>query len=160
MTFKPLKQGSQIDCKPYIEKCIEDIHSWMEVNMIKLNDDKTEFIIFGTCQQLAKVSDLNIKIGSDIIPPVEHVRNLGYQMDSYLLNTQYINKLVSTLLWTLCDINTVRSRIDQDTAKIVIQGLVLSKSNYCNSLVIGSPGYHLDKLQCIKNMACRIIHNI
>ena len=61
MTFKPLKKESQEDCTSYIEKCIEDIHSWMGVNMLKLNDDKTEFIIFGACQQLAKVLDLNIQ---------------------------------------------------------------------------------------------------
>ena len=55
--------------------------------MLKLNDDKTEFIIFGTCQQLAKVSHLNIKIGSELMPLVEHVKNLGYQMNSYIMNT-------------------------------------------------------------------------
>ena len=77
----------------HIEKCIEDICSWMGVNMLELNDDKTEFIIFGTHQQLAIISDLNIKIGSELIPPVEHMGNLGYQLDSYLKNTQHTNKL-------------------------------------------------------------------
>ena len=101
----------------------------------EVNVDKTEFIIFGTHQQLAKVSDLNIKIGCESIPPTEHIRSLGYQMDSYLMNTQNMNKLVSTLFGTLHDINTIRSRIDQGTTKIVIQDLVLSKLDCCNSLL-------------------------
>ena len=74
----------------------------------ELNDDKPEFIFFGTCQQLAKVSDLNVKIGSELIPPVEHVTNLGCHIDRCLINTQHINKLVSTLFWTLHYINTIR----------------------------------------------------
>ena len=89
--------GSQDDCTSHIEKYIEDILLLMGVNNINLNDDKTSFIIFGTHQELAKVSDLNIKIGYKLIPPVKHVRNLGYQVDSDLMNTQHINKLVSTL---------------------------------------------------------------
>ena len=48
----------------HIENCIEDICSWMGVNMLKANDDETEVIIFSTHQQLPKVSDLNFKIGS------------------------------------------------------------------------------------------------
>ena len=43
---------------------------------------------------------------------------------------------------------------------IVIQALVLSELDYCNSLLTGSPEYQLDKLQHIQNMACRIICNI
>ena len=52
----------------------------MANNMLKLNDEKTEFIIFGTCQQLAQISDINLTIGSTKIHPVEEVRNLGYFM--------------------------------------------------------------------------------
>ena len=93
--FKPVKKGSQKDSTSHIEKkCIEDVHSWMGVTMLKLNDDKTEFIIFGIYQQLAKVSELSIKSGSEPIPLIEHVRELGYQMDNYLMCTKYINKLV------------------------------------------------------------------
>ena len=39
-----------------VERCIEDIRDWMLNDKLKLNDDKTEFIIIGTSQQLAKPS--------------------------------------------------------------------------------------------------------
>ena len=47
-----------------------------------------------------------------------------------------------------------------DSMKIVIQVLVLSKLDYCNSLLAGTTGYQLDKLQCIQNMACIVITNL
>jgi len=37
-----------------VERCIEDIREGMLNDKLKLNDDKTKFIIIGTSQQLAK----------------------------------------------------------------------------------------------------------
>ena len=91
MTFKPSKPGSNKICIQQLEGCISDIRSWMANNMLKLNDEKTEFIIFGTCQQLANISDINITIGSTKIHPVEEVRNLGYFMDKLLKNKGHVN---------------------------------------------------------------------
>ena len=41
-----------------------------------------------------------------------------------------------------------------------MQTLVLSKLDYCNSLLIGVNEYNLNKLQKIQNMACRVINNL
>ena len=40
--------------REYMEKCISDISTWMEGTKLKLNHSKTEFILIGTPQQLAK----------------------------------------------------------------------------------------------------------
>ena len=61
MSFKPSKPGLKEACLYQLEGCISDIRLWMANNMLKLNDEKTKFIIFGTCQQLAKISDISIK---------------------------------------------------------------------------------------------------
>ena len=61
--------------------------------MLKLNDDKTELIIFGTHQQLKKIDHITIKTGNENIVPIEHVRNLGFFMDKLCKNTMHINKL-------------------------------------------------------------------
>ena len=60
MSFKPSKPGSKEACLHQLEGCISDIRLWMANNMLKLNDEKTKFIIFGTHQQLAKISDISI----------------------------------------------------------------------------------------------------
>ena len=48
-----------------------------EVNSLKLNDAKTDFLVLGTQQQLNKIMDINIRIGEDIIEPTEFIRNCG-----------------------------------------------------------------------------------
>ena len=52
LSFKPgstRMQSPQDDFILQMEWCIEEIRNWMTINMLKLNDDKMEFIIFGTC---------------------------------------------------------------------------------------------------------------
>ena len=60
----------------------------MTHNLLKLNEDKTEFIVFGTRQQLEKVDTIAIKIGTETITPTDMVHNLGYFMDKHLKNSR------------------------------------------------------------------------
>ena len=78
-------------------------------------------------------------------------------MDCYTKNSYHINRLCSQLYGSLRGIQQTRAHLDENSAKIIAQGLILSKINYCNSLLAGSAEYQLDKLQRIQNMACRII---
>ena len=59
-----------------VERCIEDIRKWMLNDKLKLNDDKPEFMIIGTLQQLAKVSINSLHVGTATITPVSSARNL------------------------------------------------------------------------------------
>ena len=54
----------------------------MQTNFLKLNENKTEFIILGLSKQLKKVGNITIKIGEDIIPNVPAVKNLGIFLDA------------------------------------------------------------------------------
>ena len=159
LSFKPSNSNtlSQDMCIAKLESCVRDIRLWMRTNLLKLNDDKTEFIILGTRQQLSIVGSPSIQIGNDDINCVTSVRNLGFYMDQELKNGVHINKLSSVLYFTIRKIAQIRPLLDRDTTKILMQSLVLSRIDYCNSLLLGSAQYQLDKLQRLQNMACRII---
>ena len=53
LSFCPYNIANQADAFARVERCIKDIRDWMLSDKLKLNDDKTEFIIIGTPQQLA-----------------------------------------------------------------------------------------------------------
>ena len=46
-----------------MERCIRDINSWMQGMKLKMNNSKTEYVLIGTPQQLAKCTDTAIDIG-------------------------------------------------------------------------------------------------
>ena len=107
-------------------------------NMLKLNGDKTGFIVFGTKQQLAKISHIEVRIINEVIAPVGIVRNLGFFMESLLKNTYHLNKIWIQLYSYLQDLRSIKTHIDHETAKVIIQATILSKIDYCNSLLVGT----------------------
>ena len=54
--LKPNSQASQDEAVIAMQHCIEDIRQWMLTDRIKLNDDKSEYLLMGTRQQLSKIS--------------------------------------------------------------------------------------------------------
>ena len=131
----------------------------MHTNLLKLNDAKTEFIALGTPQQMSLAQDLSIKIGKDLIHRAGKVWNLGFMMDKFMKNSVHINHLSSFLYVMIKNIARIRPFLDKETCKTIVQALIASRLDYCNSLLLGSSEYQLDKLQCIQNMACRVICN-
>ena len=158
LSFKPSEAGDKATCIKRLETCISEIREWMMANMLKLNDDKMELIIFGTRQQLAKIGEVSMNIGSIQIQLVDHVRNLGYHMDQLLKNGPHIIKLVSSLYLQLKNIQRICSKLGQKSSRTIIQAIIQSRLDYCN--LLGTPEYQLNKLQQIQSMACRIVCNL
>ena len=50
----------------------------------------------------------------------------------------------------------IRDLLTEDATKTVVQTLVTSKLDYCNSVLLGTPQYNIEKLQRLQNMACRL----
>ena len=159
MSFRPFTNTlePQITCINKLESCLVDVRSWMQVNVLKLNESKTEFIIFGTGQQLNKVGTINIRIGDDVIQNVPSVRNLGLHFDEELKHSSHVNKLTSISFNMIHNISRICQLLDIETTKTLVQALVLSHLDYCNSMLLGIPNYNILKLQHIQNMSARIV---
>ena len=54
----------------------------MHENRLLMNETKTEFLLIGTKQQLAKVNVDHVKVGNADIVPHSRVKNLGVWLDS------------------------------------------------------------------------------
>ena len=78
----PSDSSSKVEAVSAMQKCICDVRAWMREDQLMLNDDKTEFLIIGTRQQLSKVSIQSIKIGQTEVSPVASARNLGTWFDT------------------------------------------------------------------------------
>ena len=93
MSFRPLTNSlePQITCISKLESCLADVRSWMQVNFLRLNESKTESIIFGTRKQLNKVGTINIRISDDVIQNVPSVRNLGVHFDEEVKHSSHVN---------------------------------------------------------------------
>ena len=55
------------------------------------------------------------------------------------------------------ELQNIKGKLDFEAAKTVVQALILSRLDYCTSLLVGTPDCHLSHLQHIQNMACRVV---
>ena len=62
LSFKVARKGFKENCLEGLEKCITKTSTWMTHNLLKLNEEKMEFILFGTQQQLQKVGNIVLKV--------------------------------------------------------------------------------------------------
>ena len=82
-----------------LNACTDDIKTWMTENPLKLNDDKTETLLFPFSSSL-KPSTVplpdSITLGSHNIPFSDSARNLGFILDSKLSMKKHIIKICQT----------------------------------------------------------------
>ena len=147
VSFSPNQTAEADAALKSMTDCIRDVRSWMISVNLMLNDDKTEFLILGTRQQLAKVNIDNIKVGSANVSPVSAVRNLGSWFDSQLTMSSHISKLCSVAFYHLCNIRRIRKYLSQETAETLVHAFITSRIDYCNSLLYGLPNNQLAKIQ-------------
>ena len=157
LPFKPAIPGDNHRCRTQLEKCIAEIQIWMHTNFLKLNDEKTKYIIIGTYKNLQYVADTDITIADETITASDFMRDLGFWFDKELKGSVHINKITSSCIYTIRNVTRIRHLLDLDTMKTLMQALVLSHMDYCNSLLLGCSDYLLQKLQHVQNMAYRVV---
>ena len=154
---------SRESCMLKINSCEAEISKWMSMNLLKLNEDKSEIMFIAICQQLSKFLPhvgSSINLNGTEVKHSSSVQNLDYLMDSKFKNDTHINKICSTCFLYLQNIIKVWHLMDKKTAQVVVQTLVLLRTDHCNALMIGSAEYQINKLQRIQNMACRVICSV
>ena len=162
-SFIASSEESRKSCMFKINSCVAEISKWMSLNLLKLNEDKSEIMFIATHQQLSKFLPQigsSVKLNGTEIRHSSAVQNLGYLMDSKFKNDAHMNKICSTSFLYLQNIIKVQHLMDKKTAQVDVQALVLSRIDYCNSLLIGWAEYQIDKLQRTQNMACRVICSV
>ena len=107
----------------------------------------------GTRQNLEKAGcDTSGRVGEDQIQNVKAVCDLGYHLHCKLKITLHVNKLSTSLYVTLCKNSQIRHYFDTETTKMMVQSLVLSRLDYCNSLLLGILDQNLKNFKRYKTL--------
>ena len=160
LSFKLDSTEGEQDPIAALQDCITDIRSWMIADRLKLNDDKTEFMIIGTRAQLDKVNVSEIVVGQAKVPAVTIVRNLGTWLDTNLTMSAHINETCQAAIYHLYNIKRISRYLSYDDRKSIVQAVIMSRIDYCNSLLVGVPSTQLSKLQHLQNAAARLVSNV
>ena len=151
------KPGDALDLTN-LNMCSIALMHWFNENGLQLNTNKTEAIVFGTKAQLAKLDQsAKIKVGDCEIPLSKNIKILGVHLDCKLSMDAQVNAIVSSCNYHIRSLRHVRNRLNLESAKTVACGLVLSRIDYCNSLLYGTSESNISKLQAVQNNLARAV---
>ena len=142
-----------------LSACTDDIEKMTE-NQLSLNDDKTEALLFPFSSSL-KPSTVSlpdsITLDSHSIPFSDSARNLGFILDSKLSIKKHVIKICQTAYFELKRISSVCRFLTEDATKTLVTSYILSRLDYCNCLLMGTPDSVIQPLQKIQNFAARLV---
>jgi hypothetical protein len=138
-------------------QCIADIDRWMSSNRLKLNADKTQFIWLGTRQQLEKIRNIQLTVDGVDVTPLDCVRDLGVTLDSQLTMKQHVDIITRSCFHHLRQLRSVRQSLTFDALRTVVQAFIISRVDYCNSVLHGVAADTIRHLQAVLHAAARLI---
>ena len=144
-----------------VEMCLIKIKSWMIMNKLRLNENKTD-VLFNTSrslteQQSTELDKLNFPGECLSFPANEVVRNLGFYFGSKLNMEHHVKKLCQACRYQPRNIGKIRNLIDGHTTHMLVHAFITSRLDYCNSLLVGIPKFLKERFKKIQNKAARLI---
>ena len=141
-----------------LKNCLSDIQNFMSANKLKLNPEKTEFILIGSKnnrKQLLPHFPINI-LGNQV-SPAQSVRNLGVVFDSNFSFSDHVSQVIKSTRVHARDLYSIRPLLDLNTSVLLANALVSSRLDYCNSLFLSLTDFELRRLQLVQNSLCRVV---
>ena len=139
------------------ELTLRKARAYFTANGLLMNDSKTKCIFIGSRQLMAKLPcNLSICVNDSIIKPTTSVKNLGVYFDTYMTFEKHITEMSKKAIGTIMYVNRIKDNFDKATRVIVIQSLVLSIINYCNTIWGTTNATQIDRVQKLQNFAAKV----
>ena len=141
-------------------ECVDEIASWMGVNCLKPNSEKTGVIWFSSRRNFKNIPNYSVRVLESNILPSKSVRNLGISMDRDLTMSTQISRTIQTCFTSLRQIRSIQGCLTMDSLKTLASALVLSRIDYGNMALVSLPKVATQRIQSIINTTARLITGV
>ena len=157
MSFNGTSRNDEHDTIQALTDITTVVKDWMDLNRLKMNDTETEYIFFGSRQQLCKIDTTNINVNDAIILASPCIRYLCADLDSQLSLKTMITCKCRVAMGNLQKLKQIRNCLTPEATATLAIGLVTSHLDYANAIYFGLPKSELGKPQRIQNMVAKLI---
>ena len=117
-----------------LQRCIADICEWMEMNALKRNEEKTEYIIFS--RNKTPVHDA-IKAGNNDAAAQDTYKILGVTLDRNMTLERQVINTCKSIYMNIRKIRRIRPYLTDYAVRTLVQTTVTVRLDYGNSLYNG-----------------------
>ena len=126
-----------------------------DLNRLKMNFVKTEFILVDSTQQLGKTKIDHINVNGILIKKLSCIKYLVALTDSNLTFKQHITSKCKTATWNMLRLNYIRECLTEDPAIVLALGMVMSHLDYANAVLANLPDIEIRKMQRVQLMTAK-----
>ena len=154
-----ISRSNPAELKEAIDNKYKHIASYMAMNKLSLNTEKTHLMILTSARQHRVNGDYGIQLdtGSESILPSVNERLLGVHVANNFTWNEHILSMVRSLSLKNNGLQKVCKHANFKSRKMLANGLINSQLIYCVQLYGGTSDYLLNYLQVQQNRAARIV---
>ena len=130
---------------------MSDLKIWIARRKPKLNDGKTEIIVIRGNLRNVSVANFDVmSFGDTQLVPCESAKNLSAVLDSSLSFKSHIDSIVKTCNFHIRNLYMIKDFVNRKNFVTLVHSLIVSKVDYCNSLLTGLPNVILKRVVCLE----------
>ena len=140
-----------------VSECLNSVKSWFLTNGLLVNPGKSDSILIGTTVQTRKVDSSGVKMGGSKIPLSDKIKSLGVVFDQRLTFENHVKAVCRTCNFHIKSLRVLRPSLDTGTAEIIGRSIIMSRLDYCNSLLAFTSKRNIHRLQMVQNQLARVV---
>ena len=159
LTCDPTQRENVNQTLSKMTTAMSEIKKWMLLNKLKLNQDKTYFFVISSRSHQKHLQNVSITLDDVVLKPSPSVRILGVVFNSQMTTDDQIINVSRNIRYHFRNLGRIRKYLDESSAHDAVRALVLSRLDYCNSLLYGTTSQNLQCLQLLQNHAAKLVYN-
>ena len=132
-------KGDEDSKRHNMENCMAGIAEWTHENRLKLNNEKTEFIVFASERQRKKVTSREIGTDGIKVGTADEIKYVGMWLNHSLTITKQVATVCSKVSRNISLIRKNRKYLYIESCQKLASGLVIGLLVYGNALYYGVP---------------------
>jgi hypothetical protein len=150
-------------CKPQdiantiieLQKTLGKVYNWSEDKNLIFNPNKTKFMVFTSKQSIHKTTNLTFQADEN----TNSTKILGVNFQEQLCWDNHINEVTKSCYATLSVLRKIKKLTPFSVRKQLCESLVLSKLQYCNTVIDPLTNIQERRLQKVQNSAAAFVFN-
>ena len=136
-----------------------NLENWFDGNRLKLNTDKSEYVLITNSHIRHKYNNVKISIGGKVIEEKEQAKILGVTISNDLSWDKHTTKVINSMKFCFRSFSRSCKMLNTDTRKLLYNAVIASRLNYCDAIWDSCTVGNKKKLQSIQNRCARRILN-
>jgi hypothetical protein len=142
-----------------LPKLLNVVSQWMSARFLKLNASKTKLLLFSPQNVSSNIHVDRVYLEDGVSLPVTDVEfSLGVKIDSDLTFSPQIDMVLRQSYRYISDLGRIRRYLSLSDIRSLVQAVITSRIDNCNSLFYGIHENELCRLQRLQNSCARVIY--